>query len=311
MEKLVAVTPAKNEEENIEKCIKSVLNQSYPVVLYVIVDDYSDDETVKRIKNLRKNGKILLVNSGLTRSAKKHGIRPHLVQQVGIDKITEIVPDWKYLLHLDADCLIPNDYCSQLIREMEKDRRIALVGAKFAVSPSKTQKISDIHVQNGNHIIKRQFYEECLIKKRNYATYYGEMLLERHAFIYGWKVRTVPITVHYMRESGITETSPLIKGKGDYWLGMPFLSVLTPIVEEFSGKNILSIFGWLSAKIRKERRFFNSREVDVLRHFYCKRFLLRIKTFLRTPPNIYVFLLSRFNSRRGSRRPHEEMIADG
>jgi glycosyltransferase involved in cell wall biosynthesis len=279
MEKLVAVTPAKNEEENIQKCIQSVINQSYPVVLHIVVDDCSDDETVERIEKMRQNSKIIVVNSGLTRRAKKHGIRPHLVQQVGIDKITEIVPDWKYLLCLDADCLIPNDYCSLLIKEMENDERIALVGAKFWVTPSKTQEISDIHVQNGDHIIKRQFYEECLIMKRNYATHYGEMLLERHAFIYGWKVKTVPITLYETREAGITEANPLTKGEGDYRLGMPFLSMLTPIVGGVSRENIMPIFGWLSAKIRKEKRFFDSREVDVLRHFYCKRFLLSIKTF--------------------------------
>lgn len=299
MEKLVAVTQAKNEEENIEKCIKSVISQSYPVVLYIVVDDCSDDQTVEKTEKMMQNSSIILINSGLTRSAKKHGIRVHLAQQVGIDKVTEIVPDWKYLLHLDADCWLPNNYCSLLIKEMEKDERIALVGAKFAVSPSKTKEISDIHVQNGNHIIKRQFYEECLAMKRNYATHYDGMLLESHAFIYGWKVKTVPIIVHYMRESGITEPNSLIKGKGDYRLGMPFLSMLTPMVGEFSRENILSIFGWLSARICKEERFFDSREVNVLRHFYTKRLLARA---LRRLTNAFS-LHSRFISRRESLRP--------
>ena len=51
-ERLVAVTPAKNEERFIRKCVDSVLNQTYPVTLHLIVDDHSEDETVKIVESI-------------------------------------------------------------------------------------------------------------------------------------------------------------------------------------------------------------------------------------------------------------------
>lgn len=52
------IVPAYNAEKFIDKCIRSVLNQSYPNLELILVDDGSTDETGKSAKNTHQ--KILV-----------------------------------------------------------------------------------------------------------------------------------------------------------------------------------------------------------------------------------------------------------
>ena len=54
--KITIITPVKNDEKNIEKTIKSMLNQSYKNFEYIVVDGNSKDSTLEIIKKFK--GKI-------------------------------------------------------------------------------------------------------------------------------------------------------------------------------------------------------------------------------------------------------------
>ena len=57
MEPLVTiVTVAFNSEKTIEKTIKSVLNQTYPKIEYLIIDGKSGDQTVEIAKTYEEQG---------------------------------------------------------------------------------------------------------------------------------------------------------------------------------------------------------------------------------------------------------------
>jgi len=50
------VVPARNEQQNIEKCINSIAKQNYPSNLFevIVVNDHSEDETLAILKQLKK-----------------------------------------------------------------------------------------------------------------------------------------------------------------------------------------------------------------------------------------------------------------
>jgi len=265
-EKLVAVTPVKDEEQFIEKCVSSVLSQTYPVLLHVVVDDGSEDKTPEIVKNI-SDSRVKLVSSGLRRRVKQHGIRPHLVQQVGIDIMIGLVPDWQYLLLLDGDCWIPSTYCERLIAEMKKNPKVSMVGARFLKTPRNMEKTSSIHVRSSNHIIRRRFYDECLRDKRNYASQHGEILLERYAVINGWSVKTIHITAFSGRETGVTVGDPFIRGEHDYLLGTPLLILLLGLRRP-SKEKLVQTFGWIIAELRRETRYFTPKETRMLQRFF-------------------------------------------
>ena len=49
------IVPARNEEEYIERCINSLLNQDYPSFEIIVVDDNSTDNTSKILENIKNN----------------------------------------------------------------------------------------------------------------------------------------------------------------------------------------------------------------------------------------------------------------
>ena len=48
------ITVVKNDEQNIEKTIKSIINQNLKDFEYIIVDGNSNDQTVKKFQSLKK-----------------------------------------------------------------------------------------------------------------------------------------------------------------------------------------------------------------------------------------------------------------
>jgi len=61
-EKISIIIPVYNEELCIGKCIKSILEQSYPRFELIIINDCSTDNTERIIKSLTDNRIVYLSN---------------------------------------------------------------------------------------------------------------------------------------------------------------------------------------------------------------------------------------------------------
>ena len=50
------IVPARNEQDNIERCLASLIKQNYPTTKFeiIVVDDNSTDNTLKRIKKVQQ-----------------------------------------------------------------------------------------------------------------------------------------------------------------------------------------------------------------------------------------------------------------
>lgn len=105
MKKVSVVCPVYNEERFIEKCIDSLMRQTYPRELceYIFIDGGSSDSTVSKIENyisLNKDIKIL------------HN--PRRIIPVSMNKgISEA--SGEYVVRIDAHAEYPDNYISRLI----------------------------------------------------------------------------------------------------------------------------------------------------------------------------------------------------
>jgi glycosyltransferase involved in cell wall biosynthesis len=268
--KLVVVTPARNEEKFIAKCIMSVVNQSYPVTMHIIIDDWSNDRTKMIAESF--DGKVIVIPSRLERGTKAHGIRPHLVTDVGIKKATELVPDWEYCLVLDGDTWLPSNYCKVIITEMRMNPRLMMAGARFLRTPSGFEIAPESHVRGSNHIIKRNLYDESGI---GYSSAPGERTLERIAWIMGFETRSLPLKAFEGRATGTTVENPVLSGIYDYKLGTPILSLVVRL-RHLRRADILELFGWIYGKLHGEKRYFTGSRVRVLYRRYLDSLIKRV-----------------------------------
>lgn len=97
------VIPARNEEKAIEKCLLSVLQQSYPTPLFevIVVDDFSSDNTAHIVKQLQgrfTNLKLIqlshILGNSQINSYKKKAIETAIKHAAN-----------NYIVATDADCI--------------------------------------------------------------------------------------------------------------------------------------------------------------------------------------------------------------
>ncbi len=99
------VVTTKNEEKNIENCLKSIKKQIYPKnkIEIIVVDNFSVDKTKELVGKYTK----LIFDKGPERSAQRN---------YGLNKA-----GGEYLLYLDADMTLSPDVISKCVEKLKKD----------------------------------------------------------------------------------------------------------------------------------------------------------------------------------------------
>jgi cellulose synthase/poly-beta-1,6-N-acetylglucosamine synthase-like glycosyltransferase len=104
--KLSIIIPARNEEDNIETCLQSVCNQSYPKHLYevIVIDDHSTDNTAAIVKKYaNENVKLISLKDELgnrqMNAYKKKAIEIAITQATG-----------ELIITTDADCTVKENW---------------------------------------------------------------------------------------------------------------------------------------------------------------------------------------------------------
>ena len=110
LEKVSCVITTKNEEKNLDACIKSILNQDYPkeAVEIIVVDNNSTDNTVSIARGYTDK----VFNQGPERSAQRN---------FGIKSASG-----KYILYLDADMVLSKGVIKECVDKCENKECIAL-----------------------------------------------------------------------------------------------------------------------------------------------------------------------------------------
>jgi chlorobactene glucosyltransferase len=130
------IVPARNEQDNIERCVLSLLAQDYPSFEVIVVDDNSTDNTLRIVKDVKSRVKGLSEDSSSS------------IHRLKIITITEKPVKWtgktwaseqgylqstgNVLLFTDADTYYMNkDTISQTVSYMQKENLDVLTGLPF------------------------------------------------------------------------------------------------------------------------------------------------------------------------------------
>jgi hyaluronan synthase len=142
------IIPVKNEEENIENCVQSVINSSYTNKEIIVVNDGSTDRTpviLDRLKELYPNLlKLIHLPKNL---GKKHAI------EKGIE-----FSNGNFYVFMDSDCNMANDAIENIVKIFLSDEEIgAITGhgkVRNANSGNLLEKIQDVWFDGQYRIIK-------------------------------------------------------------------------------------------------------------------------------------------------------------
>jgi cellulose synthase/poly-beta-1,6-N-acetylglucosamine synthase-like glycosyltransferase len=124
---LSIIIPARNEEQNIENCLQSILQNNYPTHLLeiIVVDDHSEDDTANIVKKYeQQNVKLISLQDFVTdkiNSYKKKAIEVAIAQATGTLIITT-----------DADCIVPCTWL-QTIAAFYEEKKPAFIAAPVLI----------------------------------------------------------------------------------------------------------------------------------------------------------------------------------
>jgi len=261
------ITPARNEEQFIERVIRSVIAQTLRPVAWVIVSDGSTDRTDEIVQRFAEEHPWI----ELLRMP-EHRDRTFAAKATCVNQAYERLKsrDFDLIGNLDADITFEPGYCEFLVGKFAELPKLGVAGTPFVENPDRPQdhsyahQFADLqHVSGACQMFRRQCFEEI----GGYARIKGggiDWVAVTTARMKGWKTRTfLEMTCRHHRKMGTAERPPLVArfrhGREDYYLGgHPLWQLLRGILQMRTRPFVLGglslIFGYFWAMASRVER---------------------------------------------------------
>lgn len=279
----VLITPARNEEQFIEKTIQSVIAQSVLPSKWVIVNDGSTDATASIVRQyLAKYDWMELV--GLPTHRDRSFAAKVRAFNAGFDRVKGL--EYEVIGDLDSDISFDADYFEFLLDKFQEDANLGVAGTIFreeGYSSATDSFEGQNHVAGGCQLFRRQCFEEIggYIPNRAGGI---DWIAVTTARMMGWTTRSFreKSFFHY-RSLGTAERSLLASafsyGEKDYYLGGHplweiFRAAYRAVKKPYLVGAIALYSGYLSAFLRQMKRPVS----DELMRFHRKEQMLKLKT---------------------------------
>lgn len=106
--KVSIIIPVYNTEQYINKCIQSIMNQTYENIEIIVINDGSTDNSLNKILELSEmDNRIIIINSA------NKGVSN--ARNLGLEKSTG-----KYITFIDSDDWIEKEYVEKLVVNLEQ-----------------------------------------------------------------------------------------------------------------------------------------------------------------------------------------------
>lgn len=207
----VALTSVRNEDKLIVGAVRAVLSQRPPPSAYIVVDDGSTDETSAMLEQFEDVHVIRLENP---RHATR-GVNLAWALNTGVRKASELVPDWEYLLKVDADSVIPKEYFRRLVDMFDVNPRLGL-----ASGTPQDEKVWRGRASDGAKVYRRGCWDDIghFVPCNAFDTV---ALLQAKRF--GWVVESFPniryVQLRTWRRGSLRRW--VLSGRSRYYMGFP------------------------------------------------------------------------------------------
>ena len=209
--KYVALTSGRNEERFIRTTIEAILALDPPPESYVVVDDDSTDRTAKIISEYEEITLLKLNNP----RHETRGVNLAWALNSGVKKITKLVPDWDFLLKVDADSVLPKDYFNRIHEKFVENPHLGVSSGTPYDEMVWRGRASD-----GAKVYRRECWDD--IKHFTPGNAFDTLALIQ-AKQHGWVVESFPefkyTQLRTWRRGNLSRW--VLSGRSRYFLGFP------------------------------------------------------------------------------------------
>jgi biofilm PGA synthesis N-glycosyltransferase PgaC len=284
----VLISPARNEEKNIERTIQSMINQTHLPLRWVIVNDGSNDSTatiVRRYLPTHKWIEMIEIPVRLDRSfaAKVNSFN------AGYERVKHL--DYEVIGNLDADLSFGEDYLEFLMCKFVDDPSLGVAGTIFkedgGYSSDTDSFEGQTHVAGGCQLFRRKCFEQV----GGYIPVKAggiDWIAVTTARMRGWRTRSFREKCFFHHRSlGTAECSALASGfsygEKDYYLGGHPLWELFRVLYRMTKKPYLVAgaalgLGYLWAILRRSPLAVS----EELMKFHREEQMIKLRTILKS-----------------------------
>jgi poly-beta-1,6-N-acetyl-D-glucosamine synthase len=220
--KYVLITPARNEEKNIERVIQSMITQTMLPEKWVVVSDGSTDRTDDIVKEYLPGYPWIELLRMPEHSDRHFGAKVNCFN-AGYDQVKLI--NFDVVGNLDADISFDQNYLEYLLKKFAEDSNLGVAGTPFV----ENGKHYDYRFTNIDHVSGacQLFRRNCFEDIGGYKPIKGggiDWMAVTTARMKGWKTRTfTEKNCFHHRKMGTGNTAAILtwfrQGRKDYSLG--------------------------------------------------------------------------------------------
>jgi len=219
----VLITPARNEEALIERCIESVIHQTVLPLRWVIVDDGSTDRTAYIVSRYVPRYSWIQILRRPPRQDRTFAGKVRAFN-AGYERIGE--QKYEVIGNLDADVSFEHDYIEFLLEKFAADPTLGVAGTIFQEEGYSSESNSfegHTHVAGGCQLFRKRCFNDISGFVPNKAGGV-DWIAVTSARMRGWKTRSFREKVFFHhRHLGTAERSVVSSlfsyGEKDYYLG--------------------------------------------------------------------------------------------
>lgn len=263
----VLISPCRNEAAYMRQTLDSVLAQTLPPALWVIVDDGSTDETPAILAEYAQRHAWIRI---VTRRDRGHrAVGPGVIDAFYAGYETLRPEEFEFLCKLDLDLRLPPRYFERLIEHMTADPRIATCSGKAYVE-EQGQLVDERHGDDTSLGMTKFYRVSCFQAIGGFVREVMWDGIDCHLCrMQGWiacswdepELRFVHLRPMGSSQQGI-HTGRMRHGYGQYYMGTGFVFMLASALSRLDQKprvtgSLAMLWGWLSSALRGLPRYDN------------------------------------------------------
>lgn len=279
--KYVIITPVKNEEEHLEKTIRSVTGQAVKPLLWVIVDDGSTDSTPSILDRYSSHYPWIKVKR-LENEPRARGGRVVKLFYEGLEEIRDC--NYEFIVKLDGDVSFSRDFFEKIFLEFSRDPDLGIssgISHVLVGDDLVEERSSKNHTLGATKVYRKKCFDAIggLVEAMGW-----DGIDEIKARMNGWEARPVEgLTVLHHRPEGAAHgifSSGVQRGRGSYFMGYHPLFLIIRAIKRMSGPPLFldgfgMLVGFFGALFRKEKQIDDMEFIDFLRKNQLRKLLFK------------------------------------
>jgi biofilm PGA synthesis N-glycosyltransferase PgaC len=263
----VLVSPCRDEAEHMRRTLESVMAQTVPPTLWVVVDDGSTDDTPSILESYRARVPYLRVVRRADRGRRNVG--PGVIEAFYAGLQTVALEEFDYVCKLDLDLDLPPRYFEILIQRMESNPRLGTSSGKpYFVDPRSANVVPEVCGDEMSVGMTKFYRVQCF---REIGGFVRQVMWDgidcHRCRMLGWVAESVddePLRFMHLRPMGSSQkgiwTGRVRSGYGQYFMGTAPLYLLASSVFRLPKRPVLlgsiaMLWGYISSAVRRVARY--------------------------------------------------------